>query len=606
MCVAFVLFASCADVPPLTDGPFVGHVDSRSIHVYARAAQLGVIQAALASEGLTRTLSANAEAANDAMVHFRFEDLEPERDYSLCISSADGSQTAARSIRTPSATATSQTLAFASCAHDLHYPHQAIWQRLQEARIDGLVLLGDTPYIDSTVLSTQRARRRAFHRVPELATLLARVPVWTTWDDHDFGKNDVDGRLKGKEFSRQALLEWSALATAGNGTAGIYTSLRRGPLEVFLLDTRTFSNTENGADGLPSLLGETQWRWLRAGLLQSDAPFKLIASSMVWNGAVRPLKTDMWTNWQHERNRLWSFIGSEGIEGVVLLSGDVHRTRVFAHSCEALSGYRLHEFVTSPAANNVHEAAKQPHPDLLFDVGVNEAALIVEVDAATPDGLSVRSIGARGNTLREDRLNTSDLVRGAGEPLRSAFVDGQRRVVRGGELQLLVDTHAFASITALYSPGRRNLLAQHWSVGRDVVAATEREEVAWSSGSLRWSAAGPWTVVLVEQHVGNGAQDAPVLPPLQLALENSHSVITPAALTVCGELRGRKVGLSILALNDARVLPAPLLRDGAIHFPKVQAATSSADTSTQRYVCYALVLHSRIPTASEFAALLAH
>ncbi len=597
--VGLLLLSGCGDAPILSDGPFIGHTDATSIYAYARAVNPGVVQATLRSASDARTQAATASEANDSMLHYRFENLAEDCDYTLTLSDDAGGSASSRSIRTPASTTTSQRIAFASCANDLRFPNQPIWQRLQESGIDALVLLGDTPYIDTTDLQVQRQRRRAFHRVPELAALLARVPVWTTWDDHDFGKNDVDGNLPGKERSRQALLEWSALASYGDGTNGIYTSFRRGPIEVFLLDTRTFANTAQGSDGLQTLLGEAQWRWLRTGLLRSEAPFKIIASSMVWNGAVRPLKTDMWTHWQHERDRLWSFIGTEGIEGVVLLSGDVHRTRVFAHSSEALCGYRLYEFVTSPAAQDPHASANQPHPDLLFDAGVSAASLIASVSAVRPHELVLRSIDANGATLREDTLTTDALVRGGSEALRSALVDGRFRVVRGGDLQVCLDTHGPCTITQLQAPGQRNLLAQPWPVEH-------------ASTSLPVATAGPWTVVVVSQSTAVAApndsfrttttlaEPAAVMPPLMLALQTPVRLPSAATLTVCGEVRGRRVGISVVALDGARSLPAPVLRDGAIHFPHMPRNEIQKPLMLLRY---AIVLHSRVPTPAEFAAL---
>ena len=67
-------------------------------------------------------------------------------------------------------------------------------------------LLGDTPYIDTTDLKVQRRRYREFSaEVPAFADLVAHTPVYGTWDDHDFGRNDTDGNLEGKANSRQSV-----------------------------------------------------------------------------------------------------------------------------------------------------------------------------------------------------------------------------------------------------------------------------------------------------------------------------------------------------------------------------------------------------------------
>ena len=59
---------------------------------------------------------------------------------------------------------------------------------------------------------------------------------------------------------------------------------------------------------------------------------------MIWNGAVRPNKPDHWEAYAHERDALFRFLGENDIEGVVLVGGDIHRTRVVRHATEASVG----------------------------------------------------------------------------------------------------------------------------------------------------------------------------------------------------------------------------------------------------------------------------
>lgn len=404
-----ILLAACHADALLTDGPFAGHVDAHSIHIYARAASHGTVRAELRSGDTLLAASAEATATGDDMLHFAFTGLTDETDWILRLCGA-GTPPAERVIRTPAADCTAQSLAFISCADDLSVPHQPVWTRLGEAGIDGLVLLGDTPYINSTSLDVQRSRRRTFHRVRAFNDLLRSVPVWTTWDDHDYGANDEFGAIPGREHSRQALLEWSALVTAGTGTAGIYTNFRRGPLEVFLLDARWFADTETDAAGRKTLLGAAQWTWLEAALKKSDAPFKILCTGLVWNDAVRPEKRDHWLNWPHERERLWRFIGDANIDGVVLVGGDLHRCRVFEHRSESLAGYRLFEFISSPLAAHVIGANGPEHQDLIFDKGLAMAGLILRVRAETPDALLARYIDENGKVFFEKQL-TREMLR---------------------------------------------------------------------------------------------------------------------------------------------------------------------------------------------------
>ena len=271
-------------------------------------------------------------------------------------------------------------LAFGSCASAVKFPVQPIWKLIAAAQPHAVVLLGDTPYIDSTDLEAQRAGYRAFFAREDVAALRAQAPFYCTWDDHDFGTNDCDGRIAGKENSRRAFVEAHPERGYGVDGEGIFVRFRHGPVEVFLLDTRWFMRTEPSpcGEGL-TVLGRKQWTWLCAGLRASTAPFKILASGMVWNDAVRPLKTDYWGALPAERAALFAFLGNERIAGVVLVSGDIHRSRVIRHATREGVGYELTELITSPLAQSVIALADAPHAGLVWDVGVEQTCLILEV-----------------------------------------------------------------------------------------------------------------------------------------------------------------------------------------------------------------------------------
>jgi len=265
-----------------------------------------------------------------------------------------------------------------------------------------VVLLGDTPYIDSTDLEFQRTRHGEFVAVPDFSNLVRNKPLYATWDDHDFGRNDTDGRLDGRENSRRAFIEHRANPSYGDGNEGVYTKFRLGGVEVFLLDTRYFAGTgpSSVAPSGVTLLGESQWEWLRRELRTSTAPFKLLASGMIWNQAVRPGKVDNWGNYPHEREAVFRFIGQERIPGVVLVGGDIHRTRVLRYDTTETAGYPLTELITSPIHGSVIDAHNVPHPALLHDSGEPHAFLLITVDTTrTPATLVAQFQNSAGREL---------------------------------------------------------------------------------------------------------------------------------------------------------------------------------------------------------------
>ena len=70
------------------------------------------------------------------------------------------------------------------------------------------------------------------------------------------------------------------------------------------------------------MLGRAQLTWLKRELAESDATLKFLVSGGQWTNSG---KSDSWQSFTRERNGLFNFIRDNGIEGVVLLSGDIRQ-----------------------------------------------------------------------------------------------------------------------------------------------------------------------------------------------------------------------------------------------------------------------------------------
>jgi alkaline phosphatase D len=343
-------------------------------------------------------------------VRFTLDGVEPGATHEYSIARAvDGVELARGSFVALDPAGSRARVAFGSCA-DIDETTARVWSRMALESPDAVVLIGDTPYIDTTELVTQRRRHRMFAGVDSFERLTAGVPLFAVWDDHDFGRNDTDGRLPQREQSRRAFLEYRPLGQAGAGDGGLFHSFRTGPIEVFVLDTRWYARTEPapGDPSKPSLLGAEQWKWLEAGLRASTAPFKVVASSMVWNSRVRPLKTDCWAAYPHEFERFQDLVRATGAGGVVLVSGDVHRSRVLVHPTAPRAGYDLVELVTSPLHARVHADAAVTGPEVVFDAGVPASFLVLEGRSTAGDeSLSARFVTAAGTVFHERVIRAS-------------------------------------------------------------------------------------------------------------------------------------------------------------------------------------------------------
>ena len=416
--VSFIRSHQTAVAPQITHGPRLGHVTKTGATIWARLQSSGtaVLTAEPNGGGPAVTVRRAAEPGKDQCVHWVLQGLQPGTRYEYQIR-RDGEallQGRAFHFRTASAGRQGLTqIAFASCARE-DDGSARVWRRMANRDPAALVLLGDTPYIDTPNLAEQRRRHREFAAVPAFRELLFHRRLYATWDDHDFGRNDTDGRLPGKGEARRAFMEYRTNPSYGDGQHGIYSSFRLGEVEVFLLDTRYFAATEPSpfVAEKPSLLGLAQWRWLEAALLESTATFKVLACGMIWNGAVRPGKRDHWETYQHERQALFEFIGRQKVTGVVLVGGDVHRTRVIQHDSRDAAGYRITELITSPVHGSVIANAKAPHPGLVADFGEPHSFLLISIDDGLEDRvLNVEFVGREGKPIYQLRFTETELRR---------------------------------------------------------------------------------------------------------------------------------------------------------------------------------------------------
>ena len=417
--VSFIRSQQTRVASEITHGPFVGHVTGGSATLWARLASPGraVVIATPIGDGPVVSLAMTVTAETDHCGHWVLGGLQPGVRYTYQIEVGGKACLSGRAFhfRTESEVQRQEIrLAFASCARE-DAGSARVWRHVLHRDPQAVVLLGDTPYIDSTQLAEQRTRYREFAAVPSFRQLVSSRRLYSTRDDHDFGRNDTDGNLPGKSQSRRAFQEYRANGSFGNGEHGIYSRFRVGDVEVFLLDTRYFAGTEPSPfdPDKRSLLGADQWKWLGRGLQESTARFKILACGMIWNGAVRPGKQDHWGSYPHERDVLFRFLGREKISGVVLIGGDVHRSRVVRHDTRATAGYPVTELITSPVHAGVIGNANAPHPGLVADFGQPHTFLLIRGSAGVAyRALEVEFVGRDGKTYHQFELTESALRRG--------------------------------------------------------------------------------------------------------------------------------------------------------------------------------------------------
>ena len=237
-------------------------------------------------------------------------------------------------------TPTRMKFAFGSCSK---YDTQPIFGTLSLFDPDVFIFIGDNHYGDTPNLSANRQYYRWAHERPLRKEFMRERSILATWDDHDYVGNNTDGSDAGKENAIKAFSEYWANASYGVGnTRGAFTRQRYGEVEFFLIDDRYF----RGIDG--KMLGPTQEQWLIDSLSESTATFKFIGSGSQWTPDG---SNDSWASFDADRQRIFDAIVARRIEGVVLLSGDVHFSEFLLLSGSA-GGYSIPELTSSPLANS--------------------------------------------------------------------------------------------------------------------------------------------------------------------------------------------------------------------------------------------------------------
>lgn len=413
-----LLASAVDDADESAVGPMIGHVSESTAKIWYRPTEAGKYTVVVhRDDGVVTRATERATPENDLCITWTLRGLKAGTRYSYRILNDNNKITLDDPALYYFDTAPNETtpgkvcLAFGSCAHTKPL---ALWNQMRERGAQGLMMLGDTPYIDSTRLSVQRKKHRDFLAVPDIAQLIRNTPTWATWDDHDFGKNDSDGTLPGKENARQAFIEYRANADYGHNSDGIYTKFRYGSVEVFVLDTRWFSRTEPSPvdSSNPTLLGARQWKWLKKSLKQSTAPFKIIACGMIWDDKENT-ESDDWGTYSYERAALFDFLGDEDISGVILIGGDIHCSRLLQYKTETQVGYPIRQCIVSPIHDSTIPSLNVAHPDLIHGSATPHVWLRVEVDTTvSPATFEAEWVQMDGQKMWTLNLDENDVQKG--------------------------------------------------------------------------------------------------------------------------------------------------------------------------------------------------
>jgi alkaline phosphatase D len=393
--LVFIAAAAGADrltLPPQLCGPLVGNVEpgEATIWLYAERAAGEpradvVIQYRAATDPTDRVQAVRARpnpAEHDA-IKARLTGLRPATSYHYEVS-LDGKNNPVWNGRfaTPPAAGKPARfkLAVTSCMKQEDNPVQSAWYLVLAEEPALHLMIGDNVYANTA----DREKLWQFHRrqraVVEFAAVLRNVPTYAMWDDHDYGPNNSDGTLAGKENSLAAFKELFANPGAGTPqTPGAFYRFSWGDVDFFMLDGRYHRSPDAAPnDDKKRMLGDAQFQWLAEELGKSKARFKVLASGSTLMTSI----DDGWRLYDLDRKRLYETIMGKKIGGVLYLSGDVHRCLLDVRPASETGGYPLYEVTSSGIANS----KTQGFATLEFDTTARDPSVRIKIihgDATT-------------------------------------------------------------------------------------------------------------------------------------------------------------------------------------------------------------------------------
>src|SRR5262245_27324646 len=260
-------------------------------------------------------------------------------------------------------------LVVASCAKLQQISSQPVWSAMLSERPDGLLLLGDTIYLDNdqhrdpAALGAElRGLWPAQLAEPHFAALLSDLrargaPVLAVYDDHDFiGDNRYGGDFD-PALREAARAELQRALTPDRVGRECYTQHHFDLVDVILLDVRFHRRApEHERKDPDAVLGRLQWEWLIDRVSASGAPYLVVGSSTTFHAFA----DESWEEYPAAFERLRTLL--RGRTGALVVSGDVHRNAPYDDS-------GVIEIVSSGVAGRgvVFGAVRQNYAVLDFD-----------------------------------------------------------------------------------------------------------------------------------------------------------------------------------------------------------------------------------------------
>ncbi len=402
-------------------GPVLGNISTEGASIWTRTVKPAEVMIKVFHDREVKIFGPERSSVDHGLATFlTVTGLDPGTTYpyELWVDGEKASIPENASIETlPDASGKTETrIVFGSCFHRWGLGNRKQVNAILRRDPDAMLLLGDIAVQDrNDHLGMHRADYLARDFYAAWSKLAASVPIYATWDDHDYFDNDKAGIPEGytkedKESVREIFKNaWNNPAYGfGEQGKGIFFRTRIGPADVIQLDERYFRTGKEG-----SFLGEKQMKWLKEQLPDCRGPFIILGCGTMWSDFVSNGK-DSWGRYDPGgRESIFRLIEENNIRGVLLISGDRHGARGF-HIVRP-SGFSFYEFETGSLGGRSGPPARKEEWDtqlfgvtgryafgeFTFKTGIADPEVIFRL--IDENGLEIYAI-----TLKQSQLTPGD------------------------------------------------------------------------------------------------------------------------------------------------------------------------------------------------------
>lgn len=392
----------------LFNGPLLGDVRPTSINFWVRTAGPTAVQIHVTE---LKSAIVQTTAKDDFTAIMAVTGLKPFTDYTYSVS-IDGRKIERDCFQFRTAPQRGQKADFhVTFGSGSRYvpTHEYAWSNMAKSRPLAYLGLGDNVYID--VVNRRGAQRMFYYRrclSPAYSELISSVGMYAVWDDHDMAMNDSAGGAGMNEPWKMP--NWNVFREnwnnphygGGKAMPGTWHSFSLGDVDFFMTDGRFYREKKD-----KTMLGPDQKKWLLESLAAAKGKFKVIASGTMWADGADKDGKDSWAgSWaRDERDEIFDLINDQKIDGVILISGDRHRSDIW--KVDRPRGYPLYEFVSAKVTNQ-HTHKTFPNAVWSYNKGNFWGQLSFDLHPDDPV-MTFKCVDISGKVVKEFPLSLSQL-----------------------------------------------------------------------------------------------------------------------------------------------------------------------------------------------------